>query len=71
VKATGEPSRLTDNVYPDKETPTPPVDEGTLNENVIVLKVDVVDPDKRGTVGAVAIAVSFVIANAGDVKELV
>ena len=62
------------NVYDVIGTPVPPVFVGALNLNVIKLLVDVRSAtvgDKTGALGAVGIAVAFVIANTGDVKVLI
>ena len=49
LKATAEPLRFTDSEYPVKEDI--PSEIGALKENVIVVAVDVVVPDKTGEHG--------------------
>ena len=61
MKAAGEEFKLTDNLYPN--TLNPPRLVGTVNVNVIVVAVDVFVHD---ITGALNVAVSFEIANAGE-----
>ena len=65
MKATAEPLRFTDNVYADKGTP--PLDKGSLNENVIDLVFDVTVPDSKGGHGFVA---AFVTVFDGSIKRI-